>query len=1033
MTGSAAIAHDSLPGARELFRELDSAGTDPLIYLIRGRSGTGKSTLLSAVRHRLRGRGIPFCDTAAGTASGNGTRPALIVDDAHTLDRDELETLCATVESGHHTMVLAARPRPHDPALRALTAAISRRGRVIDLRTLGVADIAPFARELGMMVPRPVAQHIHGRTAGIHGGVVAALSAACATRLEAGIEAVDEAVTAWARTLLDDTDEGLLDAFVVAATGTGLDPVELAEILDLPTDAAVDLIDRARASALVTDADLLLALAVAPLRTLVGDRRFLAVQQRLLRARLGAGLLRNHTALLLAESGVRDRGLAEFLCAAAESAGSEASRYYAAAAASGAGELWKPTPAVTVRWAEAAARRGDGDLALRLTEPLLAGPDSPARELAAAVRICSGVWTRRGLPARAAQLYTWLGPHRVGADWAAGATVLYLSGETDTATALSASAALWPPTEATAHANQIATAVARSLGLTPATDTTGSTNRTDLADTRPANDSRNDNSHNPTPAAPTHTPDVHPPTLTPTSDTTPNPPEAASTTTRPGTTRTHPRPPAAQSPRQTTDPAEIPGPTSATRRSATGRPADRNPSTAQRTTTDSHPRASGAQSGQDTDDAAITGQAPARTPDTGSGPGDSSAATARQDAEAGSVASGVQGTGGAARVSALAAASALIQAARSDLAGAENADRFLPYSAVSIATLLCLSMGEPRRAADALRGNSAAGPDRQPPDPHRLILSAWTSMLGGDEQGAATLLSTLALDALPARDRLLAHGALVGLARRGGDDTALTLAWQAARPLFDDVGVDLLTLLPIGELWLAGIRLRDEDRVAPLVATAAKLLHRLGIPPAWSNVFHWYAVQAAIAHARPDELMAPARHLQAAARTGDPHAAALAAAGRTWVLVLRGEVDADRVTTAVRRLAGIGMAWDAARLAGDAALAARDSDTATALLRLARTVRTESRPPQLPIPVPEPGRDPHTAPTSRDTVLSEREREVAELVLLGLTYREIGARLYISAKTVEHHVARIRRRIGAGSRSELLSMLRAMGHGSLLV
>ena len=66
-------------------------------------------------------------------------------------------------------------------------------------------------------------------------------------------------------------------------------------------------------------------------------------------------------------------------------------------------------------------------------------------------------------------------------------------------------------------------------------------------------------------------------------------------------------------------------------------------------------------------------------------------------------------------------------------------------------------------------------------------------------------------------------------------------------------------------------------------------------------------------------------------------------------------------------------------------------------------------------------------------VLSDREREVAELVLLGLTYREIGARLYISAKTVEHHVARIRRRIGAGSRSELLSMLRAMGHGSLLV
>jgi DNA-binding CsgD family transcriptional regulator len=93
-------------------------------------------------------------------------------------------------------------------------------------------------------------------------------------------------------------------------------------------------------------------------------------------------------------------------------------------------------------------------------------------------------------------------------------------------------------------------------------------------------------------------------------------------------------------------------------------------------------------------------------------------------------------------------------------------------------------------------------------------------------------------------------------------------------------------------------------------------------------------------------------------------------------------------------------------------------------------VRTEARPPRRPAHPATARPDP--APIS-DAVLSEREREVAELVLLGLTYREIGARLYISAKTVEHHVARIRRRIGAGSRSELLSMLRAMGHGSLLV
>ncbi len=41
----------------------------------------------------------------------------------------------------------------------------------------------------------------------------------------------------------------------------------------------------------------------------------------------------------------------------------------------------------------------------------------------------------------------------------------------------------------------------------------------------------------------------------------------------------------------------------------------------------------------------------------------------------------------------------------------------------------------------------------------------------------------------------------------------------------------------------------------------------------------------------------------------------------------------------------------------------------------------------------------------------------------GHAYRD-GARLFISAKTVEHHVARIRQRLGAGSQSEMLSMLR---------
>ncbi|MGW0099343.1 LuxR C-terminal-related transcriptional regulator, partial [Nocardia sp. NPDC003354] len=163
---------------------------------------------------------------------------------------------------------------------------------------------------------------------------------------------------------------------------------------------------------------------------------------------------------------------------------------------------------------------------------------------------------------------------------------------------------------------------------------------------------------------------------------------------------------------------------------------------------------------------------------------------------------------------------------------------------------------------------------------------------------------------------------------------------------------------------------------------------------------------------------------------------ASASAGRTWVLVLRGQVVAAEVQAAVSALAEFGLTWDAARLASEAALAVGDSATATTLLKLARSVRVRAQPVEQPLPATQPlpqGAE-QPAPRPPDTAaLSDREREVAELVLLGLTYREIGARLYISAKTVEHHVARIRRRIGARSRSELLSMLRAMGHGSLLV
>lgn len=60
--------------------------------------------------------------------------------------------------------------------------------------------------------------------------------------------------------------------------------------------------------------------------------------------------------------------------------------------------------------------------------------------------------------------------------------------------------------------------------------------------------------------------------------------------------------------------------------------------------------------------------------------------------------------------------------------------------------------------------------------------------------------------------------------------------------------------------------------------------------------------------------------------------------------------------------------------------------------------------------------DPRAHP---DEVLTASEHEVAELVASGMSNREVGAALFVSAKTVEVHLSRIYRKLGIRSRAEL--------------
>lgn len=343
----------------------------------------------------------------------------------------------------------------------------------------------------------------------------------------------------------------------------------------------------------------------------------------------------------------------------------------------------------------------------------------------------------------------------------------------------------------------------------------------------------------------------------------------------------------------------------------------------------------------------------------------------------------------------------------------------------ALAALVALQSGELAVAESGLRRALDTGAGGRPGRPRHLLLLAWVEMLRGHAGSARELMAEArhsAGRAVEPRDDLFLQALEVGLARRSSDVPALVAAWARAREAVLRHPVELLALLPLGELMVAAARLGDRDRLAPHVTAAQALLDRLGEPQLWATPLHWSGVQAAILTDDPAGLRPHASALVAASRTS-PYAAVLARAGRSWLRVLTGDVDAASVVTAAEQLAGLGLAWDGSRLAGQAAVRTADPRARTQLLGCARAL-AEAHGVDRSAGSAAPGGE-RTAPPEAGGQLSDREREVARLVLDGRTYREIGGQLYISAKTVEHHVSRMRQRLGAGTRSDLLSRLRA--------
>lgn len=355
----------------------------------------------------------------------------------------------------------------------------------------------------------------------------------------------------------------------------------------------------------------------------------------------------------------------------------------------------------------------------------------------------------------------------------------------------------------------------------------------------------------------------------------------------------------------------------------------------------------------------------------------------------------------------------------------------LPDTPAALVTLAALHSGDPVRARSVIgRATQNDGePERADAifvtSRHRLLLG-WTQMQDGQLSAAATAVPADGGATLHRRDALWAAALQTAVARRSGDTGAMQKHWYSAMEVLAESSTDLFALLPLGELWVAAARMRQIEQLQHSLDEAFGLLASLGDPVLWSVPLHWAGVHAGILANSPDAV-APHGQALTAAAAHTAFAKALAAAGRTWLRVLADHVDVDEVTAAARALSQYGHTWDATRLAGQAALQTTDPRKSQAMLQLARDLKQAIGNPE---PSAAPVADTVTPsrgipPRPASTQLSEREREVAELLLQGLPYRDIGAQLFISAKTVEHHVARIRRRLGAESRSEMLSMLRA--------
>ncbi|HET6775976.1 MAG TPA: helix-turn-helix transcriptional regulator, partial [Acidimicrobiales bacterium] len=347
-----------------------------------------------------------------------------------------------------------------------------------------------------------------------------------------------------------------------------------------------------------------------------------------------------------------------------------------------------------------------------------------------------------------------------------------------------------------------------------------------------------------------------------------------------------------------------------------------------------------------------------------------------------------------------------------ELLESAHATLVLPTTPHAIGATVALALSELSTAEHLLIRARDHGVGGAPLQQHHRLGLGWVAVRSGRWAAAQAALDEIGGAALAPREVLMAAAIEAGLARRSGDLARLGDAWNRAEGVLLRHPADLFSLEVVGELAIGAARLGLWDRVAGKARELGDVVRSLGEPPLWLLPLRWIGLQVALATDDREATVRRAAEVDAT-RPVHPRLGALADAAGTWVTILEGNADPDCVASAAKGLTALGLTWEASRLTGQAAIRSSDPSVTRALLEQARDLKAA-------LPASEPGEAVTAA-----SLLSEREQMVAQYIVDGLTHKEIGAQLYISPKTVEHHVAKIRQKLGASTRAEMLAALRS--------